>query len=106
MEEELRYRETLHLNDEWVVDSMENMKGLMGQVVQIPKNGTLLPDTYHYSYGDTKEGMLQRMKNAMTTTLDELWAGRDTSISLKDCLVKSISFDISLIVLSFSKDSL
>jgi len=67
-----------------VIATMDNAKGLMGQVIQTPKNGTLLPDTYHYSYGDTKEGMLSRMKNAMTTTLDELWAGRDTSISLKN----------------------
>ena len=86
-----------------VVDSMENMKGLMGQVVQVPKNGTLLPDTYHYSYGDTKEGMLQRMKNAMTTTLDELWAGRDTSISIKD--KKQALVMASIIEKETSKDS-
>lgn len=66
-----------------VVETMDRMKGLMGQVIQIPKNGTLLPDTYHYSYGDTKENLIGRMQNAMTTTLDELWASRDTSISLK-----------------------
>ena len=71
------------LTSSQVLTIMEGMKGLMGQVVQIPKNGALLPDTYHYSYGDTKESIIQRMKNAMNTTLDELWAGRDTSISLK-----------------------
>jgi UPF0755 protein len=91
------------LTSSQVVDSMENMKGLMGQVVQVPKNGTLLPDTYHYSYGDTKEGMLQRMKNAMTTTLDELWAGRDTSISLKD--KKQALVMASIIEKETSKDS-
>lgn len=71
------------LTSDQVVAMMTGMKGLMGQVVQTPRNGTLMPDTYHYSYGDTKESLLTRMKNAMTTTLDELWAGRDTSISLK-----------------------
>ena len=86
-----------------VVNSMENMKGLMGQVVQVPKNGSLLPDTYHYSYGDTKEGMLQRMKNAMTTTLDELWAGRDTSITLKN--KKEALVMASIIEKETSKDS-
>ncbi|MBE6445828.1 MAG: endolytic transglycosylase MltG [Alphaproteobacteria bacterium] len=91
------------LTSSQVVDSMENMKGLMGQVVQVPKNGTLLPDTYHYSYGDTKEGMLQRMKNAMTTTLDELWAGRDTSISIKD--KKQALVMASIIEKETSKDS-
>ncbi len=72
------------LTSDQVVGIMEKMTGLMGQIAHLPKNGALLPDTYHYSYGDTKEAMLERMKNAMTTTLDELWAGRDTSISLKD----------------------
>ncbi len=91
------------LTSDQVIKSMENMKGLMGQVVQVPKNGTLLPDTYHYSYGDTKEGMLQRMKNAMTTTLDELWANRDTSISLKD--KKQVLVMASIIEKETSKDN-
>ena len=71
------------LTSEQVVALMDNAKGLVGEVAQIPKNGTLLPDTYHYSYGDTKEGMLLRMKNAMERTVKELWPLRDTTISLK-----------------------
>lgn len=71
------------LTSQQVVDTMEGMRGLIGSVSQIPKNGTLLPDTYHYSYGDTKEAMIERMKNAMTQTINELWEKRDKSISLK-----------------------
>lgn len=71
------------LTSEQVVALMNNAKGLVGEVMQIPKEGTLLPDTYHYSYGDTKEGMIERMKNAMERTLEELWETRDPSILLK-----------------------
>ncbi len=71
------------LTSKQVVASMEGMRGLIGTVSQIPKNGTLLPDTYHYSYGDTKEGMIERMKKAMEQTVQELWEKRDPSISLK-----------------------
>ena len=71
------------LTSEQVVALMNNSKGLMGDIVQIPKNGTLLPDTYHYSYGDTKESMLERMKAAMDRTVEDLWAERDPNISIK-----------------------
>ena len=71
------------LTSEQVVDLMNHAKGLVGDVVQVPKEGTLLPDTYHYSYGDTKEGMIERMKNAMESTLESLWVERDPNISLK-----------------------
>ena len=70
------------LTSEQVVALMNNAKGLVGDIVQIPKEGTLLPDTYHYSYGDTKEGMIERMKNAMDRTVEELWAKRDPKITL------------------------
>ncbi|MBO7484094.1 MAG: endolytic transglycosylase MltG [Alphaproteobacteria bacterium] len=71
------------LTSEQVVALMNNSKGLVGNVMQIPKEGTLLPDTYHYSYGDTKESILERMKNAMERTVAELWEARDPTITLK-----------------------
>ncbi len=59
-----------------IVALLDNAKGLVGTVEHTPRNGTLLPDTYHYSYGDTKEGMIVRMKNAMNRTINELWEKR------------------------------
>jgi UPF0755 protein len=48
--------------------------------------GSLLPETYHYVYGDTRIDMVQRMQKAMTSTLDELWEKRrmDTPITTKE----------------------
>lgn len=66
-----------------VIALMDEAKGLVGRVSYVPKNGTLLPDTYHYSYGDTKEGMLSRMQNAMDRTLAELWDKRAEGLPLK-----------------------
>lgn len=66
-----------------ILDLMNEAKGLTGQITQVPKNGTLLPDTYHYSWGDTKEGMIVRMQNAMKRTLEELWANRADHVPFK-----------------------
>ncbi len=70
------------LTSEQVVSLVNNAKGLMGEVTQIPKEGTLLPDTYHYSWGDTKEGIIERMQNAMERTLEELWPTHNPNITL------------------------
>lgn len=67
-----------------IVELMDLYKGLKGEVNRIPRNGTLLPDTYHYSFDDTKESIVFRMENAMTRTLVELWEKRDPKITLKN----------------------
>lgn len=71
------------LSSSQIVALMNSSKGLVGIVSKIPKNGTLLPDTYHYSYGDTKEGMILRMQKAMERTLKKLWEERDTDVPFK-----------------------
>ena len=70
------------MTSEQVVFLVDHAKGLVGELNEVPKEGTLLPDTYHYSYGDTKESVIERMKNAMERTVEELWEKRDPNITL------------------------
>ena len=72
------------LTSQQIVDLVNNAKGLTGKVTDVPKNGELLPDTYHYSWGDTKEGMLLRMERAMDRTLEVLWEKRNKDLPFKD----------------------
>ena len=66
-----------------IVDLMDKYLGLTGTVSDIPPEGSLLPETYNYSYGDTKESLLRRMENKMTKTIQELWDKRDKNVPLK-----------------------
>ncbi len=66
-----------------IIELMDKAKGLTGVVSKTPKNGTLMPDTYHYSYGDTKEAMLVRMQTAMEKAVAELWVERDENLPFK-----------------------
>lgn len=45
--------------------------------------GSLLPDTYHYVWGDERPGMVLRLRKAMTDTVAELWAKRAANLPLK-----------------------
>ena len=56
--------------------------GLAGDVGPIPQEGTLLPDTYHYSYGDERAALVQRMSRAMTETVIRLWRDRASGLPL------------------------
>lgn len=71
------------LTSQQIVDLMDKYKGLTGEVTTIPRNGTLLPETYNYSYGDTKESLIRRMQDKMTRTMTELWEKRDPSVPFK-----------------------
>ena len=72
------------LTSEQIVELLDKAKGLKGTVHFIPRNGTLLPDTYHYSWGDSKEGLILRMQRAMDRTVASLWETRDKSVPLRD----------------------
>ncbi len=56
--------------------------GLTGEVTTQPDEGALLPETYHYSYGDSRDGLVRRMAEAMTATLGRLWSGRRDGLPL------------------------
>jgi UPF0755 protein len=49
---------------------------LQGELPPPPEEGSLLPETYFYAFGDSRAGLVQRMEGAMRATLDELWSQR------------------------------
>jgi UPF0755 protein len=55
---------------------------LTGDVPTVPAEGELLPETYVYSLGDSREALLDRMKEAMTDALAAAWAERRADSSL------------------------
>ncbi|MBN2971870.1 endolytic transglycosylase MltG [Roseomonas aeriglobus] len=44
--------------------------------IDVPTEGSILPDSYSYERGDTRASVIQRMQTAMTRYLDAAWAKR------------------------------
>lgn len=65
-----------------IVALIRDADGLAGTIETVPQEGSLLPETYHFELGDTRDEMVQRMSAAMQGTLDELWERRDPDIYL------------------------
>ena len=53
---------------------------LTGEVSLEPGEGELLPETYAFTRGETRETILRRMMKAQDAALDELWLGRATEL--------------------------
>jgi UPF0755 protein len=55
---------------------------LTGTIAVTPPEGNLLPETYHYNYGDDRNLILIRMQKAMADALNDAWAARDPDLPL------------------------
>jgi UPF0755 protein len=62
---------------------LNNSPGLIGEAPNAIAEGSILPETYFYSFNDSKSAMLKRMQFAMQKTIDQLWEMRDPTIPLK-----------------------
>ena len=64
------------LSTKKILDLLQRTEGLRGTVFPIPKEGALLPETYHFSYGDSRQGIVKRMAVAMHNLVVNLWRER------------------------------
>ncbi len=56
---------------------------LTGTIDATPAEGSLLPETYRYSYGDTRAGIIVRMQKAMQEKINEIWGNRQADLSIQ-----------------------
>ena len=66
-----------------VVRLLREAEPLAGDIVGTPPEGSMLPETYHFSRGDSRDALATRMAADMQAVLDRLWRERDTSVPLK-----------------------
>ncbi|AFX98878.1 aminodeoxychorismate lyase family protein [Candidatus Endolissoclinum faulkneri L2] len=65
-----------------VVAIINATEGLNGEIHDIPLEGTLLPETYYYAYGDKRADTVNRMRIAMDKKVHDLWKKRDQNLPI------------------------
>ncbi len=55
---------------------------LLGELPPVPEEGTLLPETYNFQRGTTREAIVKQMIAGQKKALADSWADRDPSIPL------------------------
>ena len=71
------------LTSEQIVARLLENDVLSGNIKDVPREGSLLPDSYHFNRGFTREQMLQRMRQAQDRLVREVWDRRNPDLPLK-----------------------
>jgi UPF0755 protein len=71
------------LSTKSAIEIIDKSPGIIGQIPENIAEGSLLAETYFYSYNDTKAGIVKRMQSSMQKAISELWEKRDMSIPLQ-----------------------
>ncbi len=68
-----------------IVAMLNGVPALSGEMINPDdvKEGSLLPETYYYSYGDNRNDILARMQRSMTQEIDRLWENRYPRLPIK-----------------------
>lgn len=65
-----------------VTKRLEEISFLHGESI-LPEEGSLLPETYHFSYGDERKILIERMQKAFQKEIQKLWQERSPSLPYK-----------------------
>jgi len=71
------------LTSEQIVARLLENNALTGQIKEIPREGSLLPETYKFTRGTTRAQIIERMQHDEKTLLEEVWQHRSPDLPLK-----------------------
>ncbi len=71
------------LTSEQIVARLLDDDVLTGNIKEIPREGSLLPDTYNFNRGVTREQMIQRMQQSEQRVLKEVWDRHSPDLPIK-----------------------
>jgi UPF0755 protein len=70
------------LTTQQIIDRIKASDVLLGEVGEPPPEGSLLPDTYNFSRGDTRENVINRMRRERDRLLTDIWSRRSPDLPL------------------------
>ena len=71
------------LTSEQIVARLRENEVLTGEVKEIPPEGSLLPDTYRFERGMTRQQLLTAMQRGQRDTLAQIWSRRAQDLPVK-----------------------
>ena len=71
------------LTSEQVVARLRNEDALAGEVREIPREGSLMPETYSFERGFSRQALLTQMAKGQAKLVDEIWSHRTSGLPLR-----------------------
>jgi UPF0755 protein len=71
------------LTSEQIVGRLTDNEIFTGSIREMPREGTLLPETYKFPRGTPRDQVIQRMQSEQKRTLTEIWERRNADVPVK-----------------------
>jgi UPF0755 protein len=71
------------LTSDQVVQRLRDDDVLIGDLREVPREGSLMPDTYYFERGDTRQSIVTRMAKAQSKFVDEVWKKKAADLPIK-----------------------
>src|SRR5271154_5707180 len=71
------------LTSDQIVQRLRDNDVLVGDVRELPREGSLLPETYKFARGETRQALLTIMAKAQLKAVDEIWKKRAADLPIK-----------------------
>jgi UPF0755 protein len=71
------------LTSEQIVERLSENPIFTGSIREIPREGTLLPETYKFPRGTPREQVLNRLQQAQKRVLSEIWERRNPDVPVR-----------------------
>jgi UPF0755 protein len=71
------------LTSEQIVQRLREDEVLAGDVKETPREGSLMPDTYSFERGYTRQALLSAMARAQTKGIEEVWKKRAADLPIR-----------------------
>jgi UPF0755 protein len=71
------------LTSEQIVERLKENDVLIGDVIEIPKEGSLLPETYKELRGTVRVNVIREMQDHQRRLVDQIWAHRTANLPLR-----------------------
>ena len=71
------------LTSDQVVQRLRDNDTLVGDIKEPPREGSILPETYKFARGETRQALLAVMAKAQAKAVDEIWAKRAPDLPIK-----------------------
>jgi UPF0755 protein len=68
------------LTSQQIIERLQSNPDLEGNITEVPAEGTLLPDTYRFQIGDSRQDIIERMQVGQKKFLAKMWEERDPEI--------------------------
>lgn len=65
-----------------IVQMIRNEPKLEGNITAVPAEGSLLPETYPFARGDTRQALIDRMRRDFDSAVEQVWERRASDLPL------------------------